>query len=63
MGLKKGKWIRIECDNSDKHMYHPNNTLDISYKTMKDANQTIAHYGFKKIKGKWYCKSCADKEQ
>jgi len=60
----RGKWIRIECDYVADDYYHPDCTLDIAdqYSTYKDMMQYVKKYGWKFIKGKWYCSSCIERK-
>jgi hypothetical protein len=63
MGILKNKQIRFECDSKN---YHSDICLEgildqagLTYKECFDIG--INYYGWKKIKGKWYCPKCAEK--
>jgi len=64
MGIIKNKQIRFECDNMKE--YHSEVNLEglldqagLTYKECFDV--AINHFGWKKIKGKWYCSKCFEK--
>ena len=63
MGILKCKAIRFECDN--KEAYHSEAlgecTLDQAGLTFTECfDVAINYFGWKKIKGKWYCPKCVD---
>lgn len=58
MGLIKGKWIRLDCDN--KINYHGNIGVgDYAGRTYPEAVDAAKKDGWINKKGKWYCPYCA----
>ena len=60
--LTKGKWIRIECDFAEgvHHNEFNPSTLDLMAKSFKKCLDDADNYGWKEIKGKWYCPRCVN---
>lgn len=61
--LKKGKWIRIECDFDGEVFknggnWHPDQTLDLTGNTFNEIMKTVKYYNWKKVKGRWVCPQC-----
>jgi hypothetical protein len=58
MGIIKGRWIRINCDNDAVYNGLSMKTGDYAGRTYTEALSQAVNDGWKKKKGKWYCPYC-----